>query len=169
MLFHLGHVRLIPKDNLHVVDDVYRDFFKTLLKSSSSLKGFSRMMPKAWIDCPKPRTKESGPSRTDLGHQTSLLHPPSTSNPSAITLILQQRIRWPSFLWSCDFFFFCFLGPHLQHMEVPRLGVKSQQQLQAYATATEKPDLSCICDLHHSSWQHQILNPLSETKDQSTS
>ena len=24
------------------------------------------------------------------------------------------------------FFFFCFLGPHPQHMEVPRLGVKSE-------------------------------------------
>ena len=27
----------------------------------------------------------------------------------------------------------------------------------AYATATATPDLSCICDLHHSLWQHQIL------------
>ena len=26
------------------------------------------------------------------------------------------------------FFFFCFLGPHSQHMEVPRLGVKSELQ-----------------------------------------
>ena len=25
---------------------------------------------------------------------------------------------------------------------------------------------SCICDLHHGSWQCQILNPLSETRDQ---
>ena len=25
---------------------------------------------------------------------------------------------------------------------------------------------SHICDLHHSLWQHQILNPLSETRDQ---
>jgi len=43
-------------------------------------------------------------------------------------------------------------------MEVPRLGVKSELQLQAYAT--EMPDLSHVCDLHHSSWQHWILNPL---------
>ena len=33
----------------------------------------------------------------------------------------------------------------------------------AYATAT--PDPSCICDLHHSSEQHQIFNPLSEARD----
>ena len=32
---------------------------------------------------------------------------------------------------------FCFfLGLHLQHMEVPRLGVESELQLPAYATAT---------------------------------
>ena len=27
------------------------------------------------------------------------------------------------------------------------------------------PDLSQVFDLHHSSWQHQILNPLSEARD----
>ena len=58
------------------------------------------------------------------------------------------------------FFFFGFLGPHLQCMEVPRLGVESELQLPAYTTATAILDLSRVCDLHHSSWQHQILNPL---------
>ena len=38
-------------------------------------------------------------------------------------------------------------------------------QLPAYTTATAKQDLSPICDLHHSSWQHLILNPMSETGD----
>ena len=41
-----------------------------------------------------------------------------------------------------------FLGPHLQHTEVPRLGVESELQLLAYTTATATPDLSCICNLH---------------------
>ena len=50
-------------------------------------------------------------------------------------------------------------------MEVPRLGVESELQLPAYTTATAKPDPSCICSLHHSSWQCQILNLLSETKN----
>ena len=38
----------------------------------------------------------------------------------------------------------------------------SNQNLQppAYATATATPDLSCVCNLYHSSWQHQILNAL---------
>ena len=63
------------------------------------------------------------------------------------------------------FFFFAFLGPYLRHMEVPRLGVESQLQLPAYTTATAMPDLNCICDPHHSSWQSRVLNPLSEARD----
>ena len=59
----------------------------------------------------------------------------------------------------------CFLGLHLRHMEFPRLGVEEELQLPAYATATATSDRSCICDLHHSSWQRRILNPLSEVRD----
>ena len=51
-------------------------------------------------------------------------------------------------------------------MEVPRLGVETELQLLAYATATATQDLSLICDLHHSSWQLGILNPLSKARDQ---
>ena len=53
-----------------------------------------------------------------------------------------------------------FLGLHLQHREVPRLGIELELQLLAYAAATAMPDLSHIFDLHHSLWQHQILNSL---------
>ena len=52
---------------------------------------------------------------------------------------------------------FFFLGLHLQHTEVPTLGVKLELQLPAYTTATATWDMSHVCDLHHSSWQHQIL------------
>ena len=62
--------------------------------------------------------------------------------------------------------YFIFLVLHPQHTEVPRLGVESELQLLAYATATAMWDLSTICNLHHSSWQCQILNPLSEARDQ---
>ena len=48
-------------------------------------------------------------------------------------------------------FLIAFLGPHLRHMKVPWLGVESELQLLAYATATASQDLSCISDLHHSS------------------
>ena len=60
---------------------------------------------------------------------------------------------------------FVFLGLRPRHMEVPRLGVKSELQLPAYATVTATPDPTCICDQHHSSWQGQILNPLSGARD----
>ena len=50
-------------------------------------------------------------------------------------------------------------------MEVPRLEVKSELQLLAYSTATAKPDPSQVFDLHHSSWQRRILNPLSKARD----
>ena len=54
-------------------------------------------------------------------------------------------------------------------MEIPRIGVKAELQLQAYATATAAQDLSHICDLHHSLWQYQILNPLNEDMDKPAS
>ena len=49
-------------------------------------------------------------------------------------------------------------------MEVPRLGVYPEPPLPADTTATAMQDLSHICDLHHSSRQRQILNPLSEAR-----
>ena len=58
-----------------------------------------------------------------------------------------------------------FLGLHMWHMEVPRLGVKSELQLPAYTTATATWDPSHVFDLHHSSWQCQILSPLSKARD----
>ena len=50
-------------------------------------------------------------------------------------------------------------------MEVPRLGVKSELLLLVYTTTTARPDLSHVCELHNSSQQHQILNPLSKARD----
>ena len=62
---------------------------------------------------------------------------------------------------------FTFLpARHLWHMEVPRLQVKSELQLLAYATATATRDPSCVCNLHHSSWQHRIPDPLGKARDQ---
>ena len=52
------------------------------------------------------------------------------------------------------YLFVCFLVPQLQHMEVPRLGVKSEPQLPAYTTAMAIPDMSYISD---SSQQHGSL------------
>ena len=51
-------------------------------------------------------------------------------------------------------YLFFFLGPNLQHMELPRLGDKSELQLLAYTTATATRDLSLF------------LNPLSKARDE---
>ena len=56
--------------------------------------------------------------------------------------------------------------PHLRHMEVSRLGIQSELQLPAYTTATATQGPSCTCNLHHSAQQCQILNPLSEAREQ---
>ena len=50
------------------------------------------------------------------------------------------------YMFKCRFFFF-FLVTHLWHMEFPRLGVKLELQLQAYATIIATLDLNPICDL----------------------
>ena len=54
------------------------------------------------------------------------------------------------------------------HMEIPGLGVESELSellSLAYARATATRDPSHVCDLHHSSRQRQIVNPLSKGRD----
>ena len=63
------------------------------------------------------------------------------------------------------FFFLTLKGLYLQHIEVPRLRVELEPQLPAFTTATATQDPSCVCDLHYSSQQGRILNPLSEARD----
>ena len=75
------------------------------------------------------------------------------------------EISFMDFLFFSFFFFCLFLSPHLQYMEVPRLGVILELQQPAYTTATATWDRSRICDLHHSLRQHWILNPLREARD----
>ena len=69
------------------------------------------------------------------------------------------------YLFICLFVCLLFLGTHLWHMEVSRLGVNLELQLPTHTTTMGTPDLSSICDLHSSLQQCQILNPLSETRD----
>ena len=59
------------------------------------------------------------------------------------------------------FFFFVFLCSHLQHMEVPRLGVRSELQLPAYVTTIATCDLSCVATYTTAHLNSQILNLLS--------
>ena len=57
-------------------------------------------------------------------------------------------------------FFFFFLGPYLQHMEVPRLGVKSESQPQQ----NQIPAASAAYTAAHGN--ARSFNSLSKTRDQ---
>ena len=59
------------------------------------------------------------------------------------------------------FFFFCSLGLHLWHMEVPRLVVQSELQLPAYTTATASGIRSASA-----TYTTAHNNPLSEARNQ---
>ena len=63
------------------------------------------------------------------------------------------------------FVLFCFRAAPRAYGSSQSIKAESELQVQAYATATAMPDLSHICNLHHSSRQHQILNPLSKATD----
>ena len=109
----------------------------------------------------------AGPSYRIFFPQKSTWFSPSLS---LLNRFFFWRASWPVYILSLTtfFFFFFFLvfsGLCLWHMEVPKLGVELELQLLAYATATATPDPRLVCDVHHSSWQHQILNPLSEARN----
>ena len=72
--------------------------------------------------------------------------------PSGSVILLSVLSFFLSFFLFFFFFFFSLsFETHLQHMEVPRLGVELELQLLACSTATATQNLSCICDRHHSS------------------
>ena len=106
--------------------------------------------------------------KLNLSHSCSLLH--SYSNARSLThwagpgiehmrqcqifnpIVPQQELL--NFIYIISFF---GGGPHLQHMELPSLGVQSELQQSAYATAIATSYLSRVCDLY--------LNPLTEARD----
>ena len=75
----------------------------------------------------------------------------------------QSSFRWPK---PQSTYFFFFLWPHLWQMEVLRLRVKEELATVVYTTAKATPDPSYICDLRLRLLQCQILNPLSEAREQ---
>ena len=59
-----------------------------------------------------------------------------------------------------------FRAAHVAYGSCQTRGVEWELQLPDYTTATATPDLSRDWDLHHSSRQPQILNPLPRARDQ---
>ena len=95
------------------------------------------------------------------GRPRSLYFSGETRNLNIFTALLRLWLT----MMNCTFFFF-FLGLYPRHMEVPRLGAKSELKLQAYITAIAMQDPSRIFNLHHSSGQCRIHNSLSQARDQ---
>ena len=63
------------------------------------------------------------------------------------------------------FFFFLFRAAPMAYGS-PQFRGQIGAAAGAYATAIATPDLSHICNLHHTLWQCQILNSLSKARDQ---
>ena len=103
--------------------------------------------------------KREAASRTCCGRwgrwtENKYLHPPPR-------LIINMILFYSYFFG----LFVFFLGPPLRYMEVPRIGVQLELYPPAYTTATATRDLSRVCNLHCSSWQRWMLNPLSKARD----
>ena len=101
-------------------------------------------------------------SRLDL--QSPLCVPLSLPGPANIYL----PIIWFSiFIWIASSFIGGGGAPTAYGTQYirPRLGVESELQLLAYTTATTMQDPSHVCDLHYSSWQCRILNPMCGARD----
>ena len=115
--------------------------------------------------------KDSSQSlQKDLGLSPFLLHLrhyllSGNSPTAAFYLSNSDPSLMSQFIFILLFCLLSFGGLHLWNIEVPRLGVELELLLPAYATATATWDPSCICKLHHSSQQGQILSPLSEARD----
>ena len=105
------------------------------LPFSSSINHFDHLRPSAVLTPSNPRQSRPSLPISPIVQNLSLHCIPTENLNSESQYTLTEKFL---------FKFFCFLGPHPQHMEVPRLGVKSELQLQAYATAiaTRDPSLS---------------------------
>ena len=80
-----------------------------------------------------------------------------------VTLLFNRN--WHSIVSQLYFNTICFWFVFLFLRVIPAAFGGSQPQLPASATATATWDLSLVCDLYHSTWQHQILDPPSEARN----
>ena len=91
-----------------------------------------------------------------MGRLSDLLEVAHLNSQKPLSVSRQSPYCLPFFYFSfLLLLLFGILGLHLQHVEVPRLGVELELQLPAYTTATATPDPSHICDPHSSQQPHQ--------------
>lgn len=62
-------------------------------------------------------------------------------------------------------FYLFFTATPVAYGSSQATGLNQSCTCQPLLEATAMPDLSHIRNLHHSMWQHRILNPLSEARD----
>ena len=115
---------------------------------------------------------------TELASQPGILNPLSEARDPTSSLMIPSHIRFrcattgtpilfyfKALLYFFNFYFYLpFRATPVAHRG-SRLGVQLELQLPACTTAAATSHLSHVCNLHHSSWQCQILNPLSEARD----
>ena len=81
--------------------------------------------------------------------------------PSGQTLSLLSCPQRPCVAWPLESYFILFFSTTPWAYG----GSQARGSIEAVATATAMQDPSHVCDLHHSSQQCQILNPLSKARD----
>ena len=84
---------------------------------------------------------------------------PTTHTKARDALVMKCWLTEVLALLTSFFFFFCLLMP------TPEAYWGSQARGWIRATAPAIRDPSHVCDLHHSSWQRWIPDPLSEARD----
>ena len=130
------------------------------LRSLPQVPGWATSLVCQWGDVLPPRAKERMSVEGDLQRRRPLwwlsrlfLFHPGGFNPPP-----QFRVVPPPF--------FSFLGPHLQHMEVPRPGVKWSHSCQLTPQPQQHPiRASSATHTACSSWQQRIPDPLSKARD----
>ena len=77
-----------------------------------------------------------------------------------------QQVNYLTYTWfPCLFLSFSFFLFLFRAKPAAYGCTQARGQIGAVATARTMPDLSPICNLYHSLWQHRTLNPLSEARD----
>ena len=82
--------------------------------------------------------------------------------------LVKDLLRWFYCLFSTSpkfWGFFWLFRAAFAPFGVPRIGVELELQLLAYTTAIATWDPSYVCNLHHSSRQRWIPDPLNEARD----